>query len=114
MSDKYKDLQLSTIPHFYLLLLLHLPCMLLDCKAAAACFAQGADSAETAVFSASWPHAERFRKDAQAMPRPADARSESCGTSTWEDCMWAANVKVKTIQARPLCKGALFRIYRSW
>ncbi|CAE6932824.1 yghU [Symbiodinium sp. CCMP2456] len=26
--------------------------------------------------------------------------SESCGTSTWEDCMWAANVKVKTIQAR--------------
>ena len=28
-------------------------------------------------------------------------RSESCSTSTWEDCMWAANVKVKTIQARP-------------
>ncbi|CAE7632687.1 SLC35F6 [Symbiodinium pilosum] len=26
--------------------------------------------------------------------------SESCSTSTWEDCMWAANVKVKTIQAR--------------
>ena len=48
------------------------------------------------------------------MPSPADARSESCGTSTWEDCMWAANVKVKTIQARPLCKGALLRIFRSW
>ncbi|CAE7214949.1 yghU [Symbiodinium natans] len=26
--------------------------------------------------------------------------SENCSTSTWEDCMWAANVKVKTIQAR--------------
>lgn len=26
--------------------------------------------------------------------------SDSCSDSTWEDCMWAANVKVKTIQAR--------------
>ncbi|CAJ1398099.1 unnamed protein product [Effrenium voratum] len=25
---------------------------------------------------------------------------DSCKNSTWEDCMWAANVKVKTIQAR--------------
>mgnify|MGYP002803531317 CR=1 FL=1 len=41
---------------------------------------------------------DRYKE--QTLQRLEFFLSDSLGQSTWEDCMWAANVKVKTIQAR--------------
>eukprot|EP00439_Symbiodinium_sp_Y106_P034613 s6177_g4.t1 len=81
MSDKYKDLQFSTSSffalcfRFFFFLHVHACCSTVKLL----------------------PHASQKE---QTLQRLQFFLSESCSTSTWEDCMWAANVKVKTIQAR--------------